>query len=221
MSQRIILPFLLILATCSLKGSPEESLKSIDPNDGWKPASKSGDLAIYFRVRAGSPIKEFKAVGDIDSSSQAVRAVIDDFENYPSFMPYTVECRLIKREGDAIIGYQRLAPKICQDRDYTLRVTKKSWPVADGIAYLSKWTAANELGPPEQKGVVRVKTCEGGWYLEPEGTNKTRATYSIYSDTGGAIPAFLANHASQTGIGKLFDAIRKQAKDPKYAAKSQ
>jgi hypothetical protein len=196
----------------------EESIKSIDPNDGWRFAAKTNDIAIYSRVRSGSPLKEFKAIGEIDAPSRSVSAVIDDFENYPSFMPYTTECRLIKRESDSIVGYQRISPKICEDRDYTLRVWKKSWPSAEGIVYSSRWSPANELGPPERKGVVRVKTCEGGWLLEPDGANKTRATYSVYTDTGGAIPAFLANHASQTGIGRLFAAVRKQVKDPKYRA---
>jgi hypothetical protein len=200
------------------RGAGEESLRSVDPNDGWKLVTKSNDLTIYSRVRAGSPLKEFKAVGELDAPSRVIRAVIDDFENYPSFMPYTVECRVIKRDGDSIIGYQRLSPRICSDRDYTLRVSKKSWSADGGIGYLSQWTAANNLGPPERKGVVRVNTCEGGWLLEPAGQNKTRATYSIYSDTGGAIPAFLANHASEVGIGKLFTAVRKQAKEAKYGA---
>lgn len=195
----------------------EESIKSVDPNDGWKLATKAKDVTIYSRIRAGSSLKEFKAVGGIDASSRAVSAVIDDFENYPSFMPYATECRVIKRDGDSIIGYQRLSPKICGDRDYTLRVSKKSWPADGGVVYSSRWSPANELGPPEKKGVVRVKTCEGGWLLEPDGASKTRATYSVYTDTGGAIPAFLANHASQIGIGRLFAAVRKQVKDPKYS----
>ena len=84
-----------------------------------------------------------------------------------------------------MIGYQRLSPKICEDRDYTLRVSKKSWPGSEGDVSSSQWETANELGPPEQKGVVRVKVCNGTWLLEPDGTAKTRATYSIYSDTGG------------------------------------
>jgi hypothetical protein len=86
--------------------------------------------------------------------------------------------------------------------------------------YLSKWEAANDLGPAEQKGVVRVKVCNGTWLLEPDGPEKTRATYAIYSDSGGAIPSFIANHASLTAIKKLYEAIRKQAKEPKYAAAS-
>jgi hypothetical protein len=198
----------------------EESLRSVDPNDGWKFATKSNEVMIYTRVRAGSPLKEFKAIGEIDAPTGAVHAVIDDFEDYPRFMPYTVECRLLKREGDSIITYQRLSPKIAEDRDYTLRVRKKSWPAPDGLAYLDQWKEANDLGPAEKKGVVRVKVCEGGWLLEPNGPIKTRATYSVYTDTGGLIPAFIANHASRIGITKLFEAIRKQVKNPKYAQRS-
>jgi hypothetical protein len=85
---------------------------------------------------------------------------------------------------------------------------------------MSHWSPANELGPAERKDVVRVKLCEGKWLLEPEGVTKTRATYSIYTDSGGFIPSFLANHVSLTGIKRLFAAIRKQVRDPKYGAVS-
>jgi hypothetical protein len=193
---------------------------SVNQKDGWKLAANAKDELIYSRPHADSSLKEFKAIGSIDAPSYAVHAVIDDFENYPKFMPYTVECRLIKHEGDAVIGYQRLSPKICGDRDYTLRVSKKSWPGAKGLTYLSQWQTANELGPPEQKGVVRLTVCNGTWLLEPDGPTKTRATYSIYSETGGFIPAFIANHASLTAIKKLYGAIQKQVKEPQYAAAS-
>jgi hypothetical protein len=193
---------------------------SVSPKDGWKLAADAKEVIIYSRPHADSNLKEFKAIGSIDAPSYAVGAVIDDFENYPKFMPYTLECRLLKHEGDSVIGYQRLSPKICEDRDYTLRVSKKSWPGPKGLTYLSQWQTANEMGPPERKGVVRLKVCNGTWLLEPDGPSKTRATYSIYSDTGGFIPAFIANHASMTAIKKLYAAISKQVKEPKYAATS-
>ena len=173
---------------------------SVSPKEGWKIVADAKDLIIYSRPHADSTLKEFKAIGSIDAPTCAVHAVIDDFENYPKFMPYTLECRLIKQEGDTMIGYQRLSPKICEDRDYTLRVSKKSLPGPKGLTYLSQWQTANELGPPEKKGVVRVKFCNGSWRLEPDGPAKTLATYSIYSDTGGFIPAFIDNHASLTAI---------------------
>ena len=48
------------------------------------------DVVIYSRPHADSPLKEFKAIGPIDAPTYAVHAVIDDFENYPKFMPYTI-----------------------------------------------------------------------------------------------------------------------------------
>jgi len=191
----------------------------MNASEGWKLATQSRDIGIYSRLRPGSALKEFRAVGEIDAPTQAVHGVIDDLENYPSFMPYTAECRVVKREKNFILTYQRLSPKICADRDYTLHIQKKSWPGTDGgHVYLNWWKTVNGLGPEEKAGVVRVKVCDGGWLLEPDGANKTRATYSVYTDTGGLIPAFVANRVSQIGIGRLFEAVRKQVKDPKYTA---
>jgi Polyketide cyclase / dehydrase and lipid transport len=193
---------------------------SATTDSAWKLTVRDKDLEIYSRPHAGSPRKEFKAVAMIDAPSRAVSAVIDDFENYPKFMPFTTECRLVKQEGDTMIGYQRLSPKICADRDYTLRVSKKISPLPDGVLYTSQWSPANELGPPEKKGVVRVKICEGTWRLEPDGPAKTLATYSIYTDSGGLMPSFLGDRINVSGIRRLFVAIRKQVKEPKYAAAS-
>jgi hypothetical protein len=204
----------VFLAGCPTVFAAEESIST---DDYWKLSDREKNVTIYSRPRPGSPLKEFKAVGPIDAPTGAVSAVIDDFQNYPKFMPYMTECRLIKKDGDSIVGYQRLSPKVCADRDYTLRVWKKSWPSTDGLVFMSHWAPANDLGPPETKGVVRVKLCEGKWLLEPDGATKTRATYFIYTDTGGFIPSFIANRISQTGITKLFAAIRNQVKDPKYA----
>jgi hypothetical protein len=218
MPWRVFLRALLIILTGEVHLAAEP-FKGSDPQAEWKLATNSNEVMIYSRVRSGSKVKEFKAVGEIDAPSPAVHAVIDDFEAYPSFMPYAVECRLVKRESESIlITYQRLSPKICQDRDYTLRIWKKSWPAADGFVYSNRWEPANEMGPAEKKGVVRVKICEGSWLLEPNGAAKTRATYSVYTDTGGAIPVFIANRVSQVGIERLFTAVRKQVKEPKYYA---
>lgn len=218
MPWRIFLTALLIIFAGKLPLGAEP-FKASDPQADWKLATNSNEVMIYSRLRSGSKVKEFKAVGGIDAPSTAVHSVIDDLEAYPSFMPYAVECRLVKRESESIlISYQRLSPKICQDRDYTLRIWKKSWPAADGFVYSNRWEPANELGPPEKKGVVRVKICEGSWLLEPDGAAKTRATYSLYTDTGGAIPVFIANRVSHIGIERLFTAVRKQVKDRKYDA---
>lgn len=187
--------------------------------EDWKLAKQTNGVAIYSRLHPGSHLKEFKAIGEIDAPSTAVYKVIDDVEAYPTFMPYTAEARVIERKQDSILTYQRISPKIVSDRDYTIRIDKKSWPAENGVAYFSEWKPANERGPAEKPGVFRVKLVNGSWLLEPTNGGKTRATYFVFTDSGISVPAFLANTISETGISKLFTAVRKQAKEPKYQAR--
>ena len=217
MERRDLPVILLVLVGMAGSCLASEPALPFSASEGWTLSSVSRGITLYSRLRPGSSLKEFKAVGEIDAPARAVHDVIDDIEAYSSFMPFTAECRLIKREADSIITYQRLSPKICSDRDYTLRIRETAWAGAGGLVYLNRWEPANEFGPAEKKGVVRVKLCEGGWLLEPEDATKTRATYTVYTDSGGAIPAFIANRASQIAIGRLFIAVRKQVKDPKYS----
>jgi ribosome-associated toxin RatA of RatAB toxin-antitoxin module len=184
----------------------------------WKLISNKDGVALYRRQRPAS--YESRAIGEIAASTDLVHAVLNDVESYASFMPYTAECRVLKREGDCVVAYQRISAPLTSDRDYTVRVRSSSKAVQAGTRYLSQWNTENELGTPEKSGVVRVKLCEGSWLLEPTGPNTTRATYTIYTDSGGMIPSFIKNTGSQIGIRKLFAAIRRQVRDPKYAKKN-
>ncbi len=182
-------------------------------NDGWKVVSESKGVKVESRVRSGASINELRAVGGIDAPTRVVRGVLEDIESYPSFMPFLIECRLLKRDADSLISYQRISAPLTSDRDYTLRV--RNLDEAGGKVFRSRWEVAKALGPAEQPGVVRVTINEGSWLLEAQDDLTTRATYSIYTD-GGALPAFVANRANQIGIGRLFAAVRKQVQQPKY-----
>ncbi len=183
----------------------------------WKEEANKDGLIIQSRKREGSALKEFRGIGTIEAAPATVFAVLDDAEAYPSFMPYTSECRVLKRAKDFMIAYQRLDVPLMSDRDYTLRSEHSKTSGPDGPTFRIHWTPANNLGPAEKAGVQRVTVCDGGWLLEPKGPGATRATYSVFTDSGGAIPAFIANNGSRIGIRKLFDAVRKQVREPKYA----
>lgn len=185
--------------------------------DDWSVASRSPEVTVYERTRKGSALREFKAVGVMAVPPEVIKRVIDDVDQYPQFMPYVTEARVLSRDGANLVSYQRLSPPLVSDRDYTVRVNCETRPGADGTCFCNSWKAANELGPVEKKGVSRVKVTEGSWLLEPEDAGrKTRATYHIYSDSGGSLPASITNAASRTAIPKLFESIRKQAQLPKY-----
>lgn len=208
-NRRLIVVFKLILLALG------SSLFADD--DGWSVASKSSELTVHERARAGSAIREIKAVGVMGAPPEVIKRVIDDVDEYPRFMPYVIEARVISREGANVVSYQRISPPLVSDRDYTVRVRSETRPGGGGPCYCNSWQAANDLGPAEKSGVSRVKITEGSWLLEPEDEGrKTRVTYRIFSDSGGSLPAAIANVASRTAIPKLFDSVRKQALLPKY-----
>ena len=206
-----------VLVTLSLCAKLPAAEPEATPGE-WKFISNKDGVALYRRDRTRS--YESKAVGEIAAKTDLVHAVLDDVESYASFMPYTAECRVLKREENSVVTYQRISAPMTSDRDYTLRVHSSAKEADGGRSYLSQWQTDNALGPPEKSGVIRVKLCEGSWLLEPTGPNSTRATYMIYTDSGGMIPKFIKETGSQIGIRKLFAAIRKQVRDPKYAKKS-
>src|SRR5439155_17730131 len=165
MKERSVLMFFFVLVSivCFAPGAA----KSADATDGWKLATERNGVTIYTRAHSGSLLKEFKAVGEIAAPSRAVCEVIEDVDAYPSFMPYMAECRLLRRESDSLLSYQRISPKVCCDRDFTLRTYKTSWPGLAGLVYSNRWESANALGPAKKPGVVRVEFCQGAWLLEP------------------------------------------------------
>ena len=215
---RFFLSFFLALTAFSVCPILSAAEPEATPSE-WKFISNKDGVTLYRRDRPAT--NESKAIGEIAAPAAVVHAVINDVESYQSFMPYTVECRVLKRDGDSIVAYQRISAPMTSDRDYTVRMRSSSKQVDGGTIYSSRWEAENALGPPEKRGVVRVNLCDGSWLLEPTGPNTTRATYTIYTDSGGVIPGFIKNTGSQIGIRKLFAAIRKQARDPKYAKAAQ
>lgn len=185
--------------------------------EGWQVASKKGDLVIYKRDRKDSPLKEVKAVGVIKAPSWVVKNVVDDKGRYKEFMPYTKVSDVLKADRETIVTYQLLDTPIISNRDYTIRVKDESRRLADGrVVYKSSWSPANHLGPKEKDGVVRVKVNEGYWLLEEAGPDATKATYYLFTDPGGSLPAFVVNSANTTAIPDLFKAIEKQAQGPRY-----
>src|SRR5438046_2710739 len=76
---------LLLTGAAALADEPPAS---VDSKEGWKLSSQPAGVAIYSRPHPGSPVKEFRAIGEIDAPTPIVNAVIDDFESYPRFMPF-------------------------------------------------------------------------------------------------------------------------------------
>lgn len=149
---------------------------------------------ICFRFQA--KVVELKILGLINALSKETLKVATDFEHMTEFAPHVTKCRIVARESAKVYYiYQYLSTPIVADRDYTIRI-EESFDVGTG-AILIKWNTANHKGHAPIKGVVRVPVADGGWIFAPVDRGKhTLATYYLYTDPGGAIPAWLTNIVS-------------------------
>jgi hypothetical protein len=188
-------------------------------NSDWVQVSRNDSLAIFSRTRSGSQIKEIRAVGPIAAPNWVVRNVIDGVEDYPSFMPYTTKIQIIARKLHQVISYFLLDPPFIGARDVTVAVSSDAEKHDDGtVSYQFHWEPANSVGPTPSPGVIRITLDQGSWNLDScDGGKKTIATYTILTDAGGGLPAFMINFANRQGVENLFSAIRKQVGLNKYS----
>lgn len=192
-----------------------------DPAGGWTETGKSGNVTTYERERPGSSYKEVRAVGVFDSPNWMVRNVLDDADHYAQFMPYVIESRVLSRDPakHSLLSYAKINPPVVSKRDYTIRVIDESkpGPSAGEEIYVTRWEDASDKGPAEQKGFVRVKNNVGGWLLEPiDNGQKTRATYTLWTDGGGGVPAFLLNSLNKKRLMDLFEIVEKRVQEKQY-----
>lgn len=192
---------------------------SVGHSAPWRLEVTDGDFKIYKRSKPGSDIKEVKAVGTINAPAHAIVNVIDDVEHYKDFMPFVGTSTVLSRKGRTVVSYQLMDAPFISDRDCTVvRNDKSEWKSNGTPRYRLDYSIAQpEVGPKPKPGVVRLKVVDGSWDIEPLDKKRTRATYYLYTDPGGALPAFIVNLANEKGLGGLFDVIEEQANKAKYA----
>jgi hypothetical protein len=207
-SMHIWLLMLLVSSVC-----PRFSFAEDAKGEKWVEVKSEGALTIYNRSRAGSKVKELKAIGVIKAPPPAVHKAINDIEGYERFMPYIGEARVLSRNTNSMVVYERLAMPMVSDRDFAIRMSDETGHAPDGSTrYVCRWQCADEVAPPEKPGVVRIKTNEGSWTLEPaQGGRFTKVIYWIYTDPGGKIPVSILNSANTSAIPKVFAAVEKEA----------
>jgi hypothetical protein len=178
----------------------------------WKEAEKRDKLVIYTREKAGSDIREVKAIGEMDAPSAQVWKAVGDYDRYATYLPFVEQCRILSKESERVFFvYQLITTPIVAKRDFTIKIT---WDPEDGSGrYRSSWIIANDRGPAENSDFVRVKINDGSWTIEPlDGGKRARATYYLYLDVGGSIPRWIANMANTSAIPDLFKAVNERAR---------
>ncbi len=205
----------VVVALCAA-GAPAEA--------AWEEVARADvlgrPLVVYSRQVAGTDVREIRGVGSFAAPPWLMKNVVDDVAHYMDFMPYSKAADVIAHRDGYMLSYQRISTPIINDRDYTVKITDESKEDAAGkVIWKHHFKQANDLGPGPVDGVVRLETLEGWWMFEDlDGGKHTKATYYIYTNPGGGIPAFLANIANAQAVPDLYKAVGKASSFPRYAA---
>lgn len=185
----------------------------------WDEVSRSPALTVYRRPHGDGVLTEWMATGTVDATPYVVKNALDDYTPKVGQMPYMAETKVLKRDARGTVIYNRTAPPLVDDRDYTIRMFDDSYVREDGlVVYVARWRTANDEGPPPRDGVVRVDKTEGYWSLEPlDGGKRTRATYFVVASPGGNVPHSIADMGTNSVMADIFTALRTRAKVKAYA----
>ena len=209
---RVVVVALFVALVGAVSASAEEWQEAVKTEVAGRP------LTVSSRQRPGSDVREVRGLGSFDAPSWVIKNVVDDVEHYKDFMPYTKTSTQEKGGDGYIISYQRLEVPLADDRDYTIKIFDESTESAAGVVvWKNRWSSAEGIGRPPIDGVVRIAVNEGYWQLEDtDGGKRTKATYYVYTNPGGALPAFLVNAANTQAVPDLFKAVAKAAAEPRY-----
>lgn len=189
-----------------------------------RPFAVASEVTVTATEIAGTPVKELKAVGTIAAPLHVVRAIVLAVDRYAAFIPYVSDSRIVGRaEGGDVLNYQRLSFGIpfVSDRHYVIRITEQGYVTAEGRpAYRIAWRLEDGVPVPPETAAIAVELNRGYWDLRPDGPTgaATAIEYCVFTDPGGSLPKWIVGQANRDAIPKLFEAVRAEAADARYAA---
>lgn len=194
---KIPLPFLLL--ACA---SAAHAADPIDPRKLSETAVTLVDVS-----KPGSAGKSFEAGTIINASVEKLCALIQDYEDYPNFMPNTEATKLAMSMPTQSVIDVTLKLPMGKIKKYRLRMEPKVTPLSCTVAW--KQLPWKGLKPEET-----IADTHGYWQFTPApAAGKSIVKYVVYTDPG-PIPfglGWIVDSLSKDSIPQTLDGLRKRA----------
>ncbi len=186
----------------------------LSAQNDWELKKDSDGITVWWRATEGTDIKELKIELEVNASLNTIAAVMSDVPSYEEWVYSTEKSVVVEQDGTDVIYYNIMDfPWPMDDRDLVMRTDLTQ--DKDTKVIVSKSTATPSKVPYDDD-MVRVEMTETQWTVTPLGGNRARIDYTLISDPGGSIPAFLTNIAADYGPYKTMKAFRKRVQMPEY-----
>lgn len=181
------------------------------PGPAWTLESDRDGIAVYSRKTEDSSIREVLAESTILAPLEKVLSAIEDYRNYPKFMPYVEESAVWDGgKGRNRLFLQLWFPPPISDRYYTILLERALDPL-DASAVLVLWNVARDDLPRKKGRGIEVTLNRGGWRLQPgKDAGSTKLLYYVHTDPGGILPAWAVNLANTVAVPKVINGVKER-----------
>lgn len=227
------LNLLLTIVLCNFVILPRANAEAPVADKNWEALNTSEDVTVYRSVKALDNIFTFRGVGLVDASIPKLIALMSDPQRMPDWVFNCVEGELVERNfkesdraSDASSYYQVFygvtsVPWPLTPRDYVLKA-KITYEKEPGSSLPKNVTIAMRSIQHPQKplvaGRVRMPVMESMIVMTPEDAQgkKTWVDFSVTTNPGGVIPAWLSRIYSRDIPRKTLLNLRKMAQRQDY-----
>ena len=134
-----------------------------------------------------------------------------DLSRYDEFVPFVAESRILRREGDKTWCHARVSTPVVKDRVYTIVITENH-DKSDKNVRAATWVTTKEFEPPTPRGLAKMRANCGSWHVSDlERGGGIRVRYSLISDPGDGVPAWLLQKMNRKTVPDVLRAFRDRA----------
>ena len=173
----------------------------------WERVADRDGVVVERRSVEGASVLEVRATTHSPLPPAKIMATLWKQDEYREFVPYLKRLDVLQDDGDKKLIYEQIHVPFVKDRDVTLRATRTVVPETGEYEVTS---IAVPEGPPESPDYVRVWTSESHWRLVPN-AGGTAVTYTIRTDPGRLVPAWIVNAVQSRATAKLVRAMMDRA----------
>ena len=188
---------------------------SASAQNDWKLSADKEGVKIYTSIVSDSKIKAVKVECDLNTTPSQLVAVVMDINSATDWVYHVKSAKLIKQVSPSELYYysEVSLPWPVANRDFVAHLVVTQDPASKVVTIDGP---AVQGFVPVKKGVVRVDNSFGRWVITPVGSGQVHVQYTIHTDPGGTIPAWLVNIFATDAPLKIFEGLKVQLQKPAY-----
>jgi len=181
----------------------------------WKLSAEKDGIKVYTSQVPDSKVKAIKVECEIQASAAQLVALLLDVNTSADWIYRTKSCSLVKRVSPSeLYYYSKISlPWPAANRDFVAHLTVKQNPDTK-IVTIDGPAVAGMV--PEKKGIVRIARSVGKWTITPCGNDLLKIEYTLHTEPGGNIPAWMVNMFATEGPLQVFENLKVQVQKPVY-----